>query len=194
MWRATKAVKSSWVILAKIILTTMGIGFCSWDARPFSALKRAYPGKSRAVKKAQMLFLEGIGHRPQVRRNSGKSTTPPYKGKAQSVRRLIGGMSPASSLSARHNAVHMTMRMNVKGKPITMETAWSAVNESNPPETRHAIPTAPSVRAQKMRWLTWASRPFAAIKSTTKEPLSEDVMKYSPVSYTHLTLPTKLEV
>lgn len=45
----------------------------------------------------------------------------------------------------------MIIKMKVKGKPMTMETACKPDNESKPPEATVAIATAPSVTAQKTR-------------------------------------------
>ena len=60
-----------------------------------------------------------------------------------------------------------------------MDAVWRALSDSFPPATSRAQAAAPSVSAQKTRCMIGGSGlPLAVMQSMTKEPESEEVMKY----------------
>ena len=91
--------------------------------------------------------------------------------------------SPASIFSARHTDVHMKQSMSVNGRPATMETARTAPSASPSalsPTTSSAMARQPSVQHQKIFCtMGGLARPLAEMTSSTYDPESEEVMKYS---------------
>ncbi len=69
----------------------------------------------------------------------------------------------------------ITKRINKKRIPVLTEAVCMA---ANPPPSKSAIATKPSIKAQKIRCATGASNfPPEVILSITKDPLSEEVTK-----------------
>ena len=72
------------------------------------------------------------------------------------------------------------------GKPAQMLTACNTLSPTLPPALIKPVATAPSVKAQKIFWHSGGlGNPFAEMMSSTYDPESDEVMKYSAMPTTH---------
>ena len=86
----------------------------------------------------------------------------------------------------RQMDVHMNISAKVYGRPAQMDTAWSAPRASSPPALMSPVATAPSVKAQNTFCISGGfGSPLAEMMSSTYDPESEEVMKYSDTPTTH---------
>mmetsp|Transcript_69542 Transcript_69542/g.196114 ORF Transcript_69542/g.196114 Transcript_69542/m.196114 type:complete len:522 (-) Transcript_69542:511-2076(-) len=111
-------------------------------------LKSSSGGARKPSMKSLTAPTSGGPDLPSEKMSSKASNMPPYSGMRQSVRLCRGAMWPWSIFKARQSAVHMNIRMTVKGSPAMMDTACSAFSDCVPPACSSATATAPSETAR----------------------------------------------